>query len=132
MKNPRKCLACGKIHNGDTCPLIISKMNKYYNSSKQTYVMGNILLECIRKKTDFLQILLEIAEASVELDELANKGIVKRKSLYLDYITEYFAASLGCKSSLFYASSQKTSEIFSNMVELEFLDDISLYLDKEK
>ncbi|WP_432630929.1 hypothetical protein [Brotaphodocola sp.] len=124
----RLCVACGENHNGGTCPLILEKLNRYYNSSKQNFLMGNILLECIHKKVDFLQILLEIAEASVELDECINSKGFKTKNIYLDYVAEYFAASLECKSSLFFTSPQKTSEAFSKILKLEYLSDISLYL----
>lgn len=132
MKNERKCIACGQIHNGGMCPLIQKKMGKYAYSSKQNFVMGNILLECMRKKVDFYQILREIAEAIIELNEFNVNIFGVEEVIIIDFVTEYFAAALNCKSSLFYSTVYNTSKAFSEILELEYSDDISLRFDDEK
>lgn len=93
--NERKCLACGEIHNGETCPLIENKLSKYYKSPKKNFLIGNILLECIKKNIDFYQILCEIVEMNENIHE---------KNQYFETILslgsiEYFAISLNCRIS---------------------------------
>ena len=41
-KDKRKCIACGKYHDGKECPLIKAKMDKFYKQKATNFLMGNI------------------------------------------------------------------------------------------
>ena len=109
----RVCLACGEIHKGKICPIIENKLNKYVNSKKRNYLMGNIFLKCIEKKVDFLQILLEIAELNEEAYDLSN---FFETVLPIEQSIEYFATSLNCSSGDFFRGPEKTVEAYGNLI----------------
>lgn len=111
----RVCLACGENHNGKTCPLILKKLNKYVNSCKKNYLLGNILLKCIEEETDFLQILLEIAELNEEAYETF---WMLDTILPIEQSIEYFAASLNCSSREFFKNPEKTVEEYSALIRV--------------
>lgn len=125
--NERKCLACGKIHDGKSCPLILNKLEKYEIFSKKNYLMGNIVLECIHKNIDFFQILLEIAESNEETCEALK--IWNPVNMPIDASIEYFAVSLNCSSRDFFMSPEKTALEYSKLIHLEYLSDVSLIYD---
>lgn len=125
VRNKRKCLVCGEFHNGEMCPIIKDKLDKYNKSKKRNYIIGNILLECIKKDIDFRQILCEIAEYIEEEWDLndninASSGFMyslrTSTSIPIDII-EYFAASLNCKSSIFFIEPQKTIKEYIKLLE---------------
>lgn len=118
--NNRVCLACGENHNGRTCPLILKKLNKYNNSRKKNYLVGNILLKCIEEKTDFLQILLEIAELNEEAYETF---CMLDTILPIEQSLEYFAASLSCSSREFFKNPEKTVEMYSKLICVSHYED---------
>lgn len=103
----RACLACGQKHNGKMCPLIEKKLNKYTNYHKKNHLIGNILLKCIEKNVNFLQILLEIAEQNEEAYDLSQSF---NTILPIENAIEYFAVSLECSSREFFREPQKTVE----------------------
>lgn len=125
-KGIRRCLACGKIHKAkETCPIILNKINRSYNNKKHVFLMGNILLECIRKKVDLYQILLEIAEQMEEAEEIYANHIMKQeiRNFSTELTIDYFALSLNCNSKAFFKSSKRTIDEFYNL--LRFSDYIS-------
>ncbi len=62
-KKGRKCLVCGKTHDkNQLCPVVEGKVKKYDNFGKKNFLMGNILLECIKRKINIQSILCEIVE----------------------------------------------------------------------
>lgn len=109
----RVCLACGEIHNGKTCPLIAKKLNKYSKYKKKNFLMGNILLKCIEKDIDFLQILLEIAENNEEAYESSEWA---NTILPIEQVIEYFAVSLNCSSAEFYKNPEKTVMEYASLI----------------
>lgn len=109
----RVCLACGKIHNGKVCPLIEKKLNRYTSFRKKNFLIGNILLKCIEKDVDFVQILLEIAEKNEErYEQFEGYNTI----LPVDEFIEYFAVSLGCSSREFFKDSQRTIVEYSKLI----------------
>lgn len=128
--NERECLACGEVHNGKTCPIIMKKIEKYYKSSKRNYLMGNILLECIRNEVDFLQILLEIAEQNEEVSEIMS--VSDTACLPIEGAIEYFAASINCRSRDFFREPEKTAEEYAKLLGLDSISDICLLRDDDK
>lgn len=115
-KDKRKCIACGKYHDGKECPLIKAKMDKFYKQKATNFLMGNIFLECIKKEKDFLQILLEIAEMNEEICE-----VLAGKIMPLDSIIEYFALSLGCKSSDFFKKPRTTADEYKKLIQSGYI-----------
>lgn len=127
-KNTRKCLACGEIHDSQICPLIQKKVENYFKQPKRSYLMGNILPRCIQKEVDILQVLYEIAEIC-ESDEESYNGWIDN-AFPLNLVTEYFAASLNCSESEFFIDPHKTSKNFAELLELEYVSEVSVRRDE--
>lgn len=106
----RKCLACGEIHLEGMCPIIKRKVEKYMESSKKNFFWGNVLLECIRKKADFCQLLFEVAEEVEEMEMFLRGRFVNGTLMPIESAVEYIAVSLNTSSKKFYRSSEKTAE----------------------
>ena len=115
----RVCLACVQNHNVKTCPLIEKKLNKYTNYHKKNHLIGNILLKCIEKNVDFLQILLEIAEQNEEAYDLSQSF---NTILPIENAIEYFAVSLECSSREFFREPQKTVEKYAKLMSSSYLE----------
>lgn len=90
--------------------------------------MGNILLRCIQKKVDILQVLCEIAEICENAEESYNGWI--DNAFPLNLVTEYFAASLNCSESEFFIDPHKTSKKFAELLEIEYVSDVSVRRDE--
>ena len=104
----RKCLACGKVHK-DICPIVKNKLEKYMNSTRKNFFWGNVLLECIRKKVDFCQILYEIAEQYEEIELLTGK-MFDVTVMPIELVLEYVAVSLNTSSKKFFRNPDETAE----------------------
>ena len=128
IENTRVCLACGKVHNFQMCPLIQKKTINYFDQPKRSYLMGNILLKCIREEVDVLQILNEIAELCEELEEMHNGRI--ENAFPMGLVTEYFASSLNCAESDFFIDPYETSKEYAKLLDLEFSSDVSVFRDE--
>ena len=128
QKNMRKCLACGEVHTLQICPLIQKKMGNYFKQPKRSYLIGNILLRCIQKKADVLQILCEIAELCENIEESCAEWI--ENAVPLNLITEYFAVSLNCPESDFFINPCKTSKKFSELLELDYTLSVNIERDE--
>lgn len=115
----RICLACGRDHDGKICPLIEKKLNKYTNYHKKNHLIGNILLKCIEKNVDFLQILLEIAEQN---EEAYDTSQTFNTILPIESAVEYFAVSLECSSREFFGEPQKTVEKYAELMSSSYLE----------
>lgn len=136
MKNTqmgkRQCLACGKIHNGEMCPLVRSRFYKYSNSkNRNVSLMGGVLLECIHKNVDFMQILLEIAEMHQEINEMINKNFPNSVCMPVESSIEYLAMALNCKNSDFFKNSQKAIEEYGDLIEVSYEESIYAEYDND-
>lgn len=128
QKNMRKCLACGEVHPMQICPLIQKKMGNYFKQPKRSYLIGNILLRCIQKKVDILQVLCEMAELCENIEESCAEWI--ENAVPLNLITEYFAVSLNCPESDFFINPCKTSKKFSELLELDYTSNVNIERDE--
>lgn len=113
MTKERKCLACGKTHDGVMCPLIKNKFDNYFKSSKKEFLIGNIVLQYIYKNADFYQTLCEIAEINEQM--YVNNNLFSTV-IPLD-ILEYCAFSLGCSSREFHKSPKQLSKEYSKILD---------------
>lgn len=114
-KNVRKCLACGQEHPVDmVCPIVQEKIRKHDKFKNKNFLLGNIILECIERKVDFYQTLLEIAEFMRVFDNNAPalRGLYMNPELFL----EYFAVSLKCSSSAFIRKSEYTVHSYASLI----------------
>lgn len=119
MTKQRKCLACGKIHQDEPCSIVAEKLGRCITSSNKNFLLGNIFLECIKTKNNFIQILNEISEELIETREFMSSHLIlsKRVLMQSDLLTEYFAISLNCHSSQFFKKSSITSKEFGKLLE---------------
>lgn len=124
----RVCLACGQIHQGKTCPLIEKKLNQYATYKNKNYLIGNILLKCIEKGVDFLQILLEIAEQN---EEIYDASWIFNTVLPISGPTEYFAVSLGCSSREFFKDPKKTVEEYAKLIASSYTESPYMNCDED-
>lgn len=119
MAKERKCLACGKVHDGIMCPLIKNKFDNYFKSSKKEFLIGNIVLQYIYKNADFYQTLCEIAEINEYIEQMDINHIFFSTVVPLD-IVEYFALSLGYSSKEFYKSPKQLSKEYVNILHSSY------------
>lgn len=121
MEYKRRCAVCRKLHDRyERCPIVEEKIKKYDTFSKKNFLMGNILLECIKKDVDFGQLLREIAELNEEDYEcfvIENSNRI----VYLEGMLEYFAVSLDCSSMKFTKDFKKTVEEYVELMEVELM-----------
>lgn len=127
MTKERKCLACGKTHDGIMCPLIKNKFDTYFKSSKKEFLIGNIVLQYIYKNADFYQTLCEIAEINEYIEQMDINHIFSTV-VPLD-VVEYFALSLGCSSKEFYKSPKQLSKEYVNILYSGYEDSGHIILD---
>ena len=113
-KKGRKCLVCGKTHDkNELCQVVEAKMKRYDNFSKKNFLMGNILLECIKRKINIQPILCELVEWNEYI--YSNNRIFE--TIYpMDQLIEYFAVSLNCSSRCFFKEPSKTTEEYSKLI----------------
>lgn len=119
MIKQRKCLACGETHQDEPCPIVAEKLGRCITSGNKNFLLGNIFLECIKTKNNFIQILNEISEELMETREfiLSHPGFNRRVLIQTDLLMEYFAISLNCHSSKFFKKSSITSKEFGKLLE---------------
>jgi hypothetical protein len=110
-KKERVCLACGELHEGERCPLVQKKLNRYHKFPQKNFLMGNIFLTCIKKKMDFFQILLEIEELSEETHD--SFKVWDAANMPIEAAIEYFSISLNCNARDFVKAPEKTIEEYS-------------------
>ena len=126
-RSKRACLACGQVHQGEKCPLIKKKLDKYNSYKKKNFLIGNIFLKCIEKQVDFFQILREIAEQNEQEYDLTWQF---NTVLPIDSFIEYFALSLGCSSRDFFKDPQKTLEEFNKLLFVSYSE--SPFIDRDE
>ena len=130
--NKRICLACGKVHaKNELCPIIKEKQNRYFSSHQKNFLMGNILLECIKQNVDFCQILLEIVEKLEESEIIFQNNSRETRIIPLETVIEYFAISLNCNSHKFFRQSGKTVEEYYYLLQDGWFENGALVFSKE-
>lgn len=117
-QSERTCLACGKIHLGELCPLIQKKYDKI-NYKQTPFIVGNIFLKCMEKNVDFIQILCEMVEYREHFKEVQQKSIHSTLSDLVDLvdldILNYFAISLDCKPTDFLIPPKETIKKYASL-----------------
>ena len=122
------CPICKKEHARNTfCPIVSSKFDKVKYDS-ESYLMGGIILECLERGADFLEILKEIAYCIEHVCE-----IDRRIDRYFnaDFIINYFAAALECSPSKFYKKRSELGEKYLSLIKNVDVKDISSYVDED-
>lgn len=103
----RTCYACGQVHEKDQiCPKVLNNVRKYLDSNKSSCFWGNVFVQCIKKKKNFLQLLCEISELTKV--SMTPKCIPNNIDLALDYCT-YF---LNCDIKALTKSQSELSNFF--------------------
>lgn len=106
-KEKRTCYACGQVHEDkELCPKILNNVRKYLDSNKSSCFWGNVFVQCIKKKKNFLQLLCEISELTKVL--MTPKCIPNNIDLALDYCTCF----LNCDVKALTKSQSELSNFF--------------------
>lgn len=91
-----RCPVCWDMHEKDTmCPVV---WNKVKNCKKQSFILGSIFLECIKKKKDFISILNEMIYYLAFFEMNMHKSI---RTFNIELFLDYFAIELDCSPDKF-------------------------------
>lgn len=125
MENSKICLICGIDHGRNLCPMLKKNWDKMNNRPKDCYIIGNIVLECIKRGVNYTNILTEITAILYEssaLNDYWNQII----QITTDFVVDYFSTILDCRSSLFLKNSSKTEAEYATIINKA--DDYETYV----
>lgn len=119
-KEMRTCYACGQVHEKDQiCPEILKTLRPYWNTKKSTCFWGNVFMQCIIHKKNFLQLLCEICELTEVM--MGNPFYIKTNKIEMNFlelpnniemILDYCAAYLHCTVRSLIVSKEEELETF--------------------
>lgn len=122
------CYACGQVHEDkELCPKILNNIQKYLDSNKSSYFWGNVFVQCIKKKKNFLQLLCEISELTKVV--MTPRCVPNNVDLALDYCTFF----LNCDIKTLTKSQSELSNFFYNQFKdnIFCMSDGISYIDQE-
>ena len=125
IKDTYTCPICGKEHKDEQyCPVVIKKMAKIRPDNLST-IMGGVLLECLERDVDFIQIIKEI----VYFVENGTK-FNDTKLIDVDLYVSYYAAALGCSPIKFCKRMKEFPKRFNDILDYADVQNIDLSVDE--
>lgn len=125
IKDTYTCPICGKEHKDERyCPVVIKKMARIKPENQST-IMGGVLLECLERDVDFIQIIKEIVYFVGNGTKSDNQ-----KFLDIDLFVSYFAAALGCSPIKFSKKMKEFPRRFNDILNYADVQNIDLSVDE--